>query len=127
MGSEMCIRDRAQVQSPVSDLSPPAFVTVEGSASDDISGVARVLVRVERRDTIPRQYWNGSAWVAAVSNLEATVSSNGPRVSDGYSWFVSDQVDLTNEGSYRVRVWARDTAGNISTFGTNPVLDIDVF
>jgi hypothetical protein len=116
----------AQVQFPVSDLSQPAFVTVEGSASDDISGVARVLVRVERLDTSPRQYWNGSDWVAAASNLEATVNSNGPRVSDGYSWFVPDQVDLTNEGSYRIRVWARDTAGNTARFGTNPIVDLDV-
>ena len=116
----------AQVESPVSDLSPPAFVTVEGSASDDISGVARVLVRVQRRDTSPRQYWNGSVWVDATTNLEATVSSNGPSVSDGYSWTLPDDVDFTNEGSYRILVWARDVAGNTASFGLNPFVNFDV-
>ena len=116
----------AEVDFPISDLTPPAVVTIQGSAFDDISGVARVEVRVERRDTNPIQYWDGSAWINTPVRVAATVTSNGQNVSDGFSWSLTN-VDLTNAGSYRIRLWARDNAGNTARLGDNPTIDFDVF
>ena len=100
----------------VASTLAPALQTVSGTASDNTggSGVDRVRVRLERLDTSPRQYWNGSSWVNALSFAEASVSANG------LSWSLAN-VDLTNIGTYRIRLQAHDNAGNISVGASNLV------
>ena len=100
----------------VASTLAPALQTVSGTASDNTggSGVDRVRVRLERLDTSPRQYWNGSSWVNALSFAEASVSASG------LSWSLAN-VDLTNIGTYRIRLQAHDNAGNISVGASNLV------
>ena len=97
----------------------PATTDVFGTASDSESGVERVLVRLQRLDTIPGQFWNGSVWTTSPANVEATVSA------DGSSWNLPD-VNLNNIGSYRIRVRAIDFAGNIADFNDNQRTDFIV-
>ena len=97
----------ASVTTPGSSISA-ANTDVTGSAFDADSGVDRVRVQIQKIDSIPRLYWNGSAWTTAAGFTEAVVSPNGA------AWTLPN-VDLTNPGSYRIRLRAHDNAGNVFT------------
>jgi len=97
----------------------PSTAEVTGTFSDDLSGVARVRVRLQRLDTSPQQFWNGSTWSNLVSYAEANVSPNDS------TWTLPD-VDFTNPGSYRVRLRVIDNAGNSSGLNDNPRSDFSV-
>jgi len=96
-----------------SSVISPAITTVAGTAPDSESGADTVRVQLQRLDTSPRQYWNGSAWTTTAGFLaDAVVSANGT------DWTLAN-VDLTNPGSYRIRIRVNDNAGNIYTSDFN--------
>ena len=90
---------------------------LEGSYSDDQSGVNWVRVRIQRLGVSPNEYWNGTVWseVAAWVNVEL----------DGSDGWVLSGVDFSEAGSYSIRLISRDNAGNLSSAAENPVLIID--
>ena len=112
---------------PFADVSAPAngsivsagVMPISGVASDDASGVERVLVRVHRLGVSPAEYWNGSAWTPSSVYLEANVSAGGA------NWTLPD-VDLTQAGRYRIRLQVLDAAGNRSRPLDNPRTDFEV-
>lgn len=90
-------------------VSPDSSYTISGTSADDISGVSRVFVRVQRRDVFPKTYWNGSEWQTSLSGTfhAATLDSD-------YNWALNG-IDLSQPGTYRVTLKARDFSRNIST------------
>ena len=92
---------------------------VTGTVSDDISGVARVRVRIQTIGQSPVMYWNGSAWTTTSTFPDANVSANGR------SWRLP-AVDLSNAGNYRVLIVATDISGNVSRGGMNPQTNFSV-
>ena len=110
------------VTSPANNASiqPDASVAINGESSDDLSGVNRVFVRVQRRDVSPKSYWNGTTWQS--NNLSGTFRSATVN-SDG-NWTLTG-VDLSQPGSYRITLKIRDFAGNTSTT-QNPYSDFTV-
>jgi len=68
----------AQVTNPADGANiAPATRGISGTASDDISGVSRVRVRVSTVGTSPTMYWNGSAWTTISTFPDANLSNNG--------------------------------------------------
>ena len=96
----------------------PGIISINGEASDNLSGVERVLVRAERRDIRPVQYWNGNDWTTVSTWLPATLAANG-------SWSVAS-VSVENAGAYSVRLRVFDKAGNQATSQSNPVHNFTV-
>ena len=115
----------AQVTSPGDGDSIPANVSdVVGTASDDLSGVTSVRVRVQYRSGNPILYWTGSinGWTTASTFLDADLSNNGT------SWTLPNvDFSITGDGDYRVRLIAEDAAGNIaSSTASIPASDFTV-
>ena len=95
-------------------------MTVSGTSFDADSGVDLVGVQIQRRDVSPIQYWDGQVWTAAnPAIVAASVSANGS------SWNLPN-VDLTNAGSYRIRLRVQDNAGNLSLGGANLITNFIV-
>jgi len=88
-------------------ITPDASVTLRGDYDDDNSGVALVLVRVQRLGTSPAEYWSVGGWVTSSTFTEAVLDGQGEWTLGG--------VDLSEEGAYRLRFQARDNAGNLAT------------
>ena len=110
----------ANTTSPSDGESKSAGVfDVTGSATDDISGVSRVRVRIQRLGSSPSLYWNGNTWIASVSYVEANLSGNGE------NWTVPS-VDLSVPANYRIRLIAYDVAGNIANANLNPRTDFTI-
>ncbi len=112
----------ATVTAPLadSDIDPTDSYTLTGTVVDDISGVKRFWARVERTDTSPKQYWNGSSW--------STAARGGYRraaLSDDDTWSVSN-VDLSNPGDYLIRLISLDFANNRARANTNPQTSFSV-
>ena len=95
----MCIRDRT---------------IVFGTSFDADSGVASVSVQIRRHTNLGLEFWDGSEWTSTNLFVTARVFSSGNR------WSLP-AVDLTTPGAYRIRLQARDNAGNVSLGGANPV------
>jgi len=87
--------------------------TVSGSYLDSDSGIKRVQVRVEQLSSSPIRFWNGSIWSTSVAWQDAVIDGNG-------SWAL-EGVNLSTPGSYRVRLWMQDQAGNVATAGELPL------
>lgn len=92
---------------------------LEGTATDNDSGVKRVYVRIQNRSTTPRTFWNGTSW-------QESRSGTGLRaVLSGETWTL-DNIDLSQPGNYRTTFKIEDKAGNVSTESANPVSDFTV-
>ena len=101
-----------------STISPDNDFTISGEAIDS-SGIASVIIRVERRDVSPIEYWNGTIWQTESIFLDATnIDSNGDWDLEG--------VDLSEPGSYRVRLSITDNAGNTAASNQNPRTNFEV-
>ncbi len=112
----------ATIDSP--DGSVPiagAELDVTGNATDNDSGIDRVRVRVQQRDSTPRTYWDGDAWVPGSVYVDANLDNN----STNTDWTLPD-VDLTAPGNYRIHLIVVDNAGNTSFRTTNPTVDFVV-
>ena len=96
----------------------PGLISINGEATDNLSGVERVLVRAERRDVRPIQYWNGNDWTTVSTWLTASLTAND-------SWSVAS-VSVENPGEYSVRLRVFDKAGNQATSQSNPVHNFTV-
>ena len=88
---------------------------LNGSVTDDISGVDRVRVLVQNQQT--GQYWNGNAWQNAWAWNLATLNGN--------SWTVPN-VNLNPSGRYSVLMWAWDNENNRANWDVNPQPVINV-
>ena len=88
---------------------------LNGSVTDDISGVDRVRVLVQNQQT--SQYWNGNAWQNAWAWNLATLNGN--------SWTVPN-VNLNPSGRYSVLMWAWDNENNRANWDVNPQPVINV-
>ena len=110
---------------PTSSIDPIGLVglgalTVTGTASDNASAVPTVRVRVRRN--IDSLYWNGTAWDAAVTWLDTTVTSTGPTSADWSLDLASSAV--TEPGDYQFRSYAIDSANNIEDNATRPAVTV---
>jgi len=113
------ILPQGKILSPADgDYLEPGFKNVLISATDEASGLVTVLARLERRDTSPVQYWDGTAW----SESPIWISAENTGLE---SWLIED-VDFREEGQYRGRIRLRDAAGNHATSGHNPVNNFDI-
>jgi len=106
------MRPEAETTSPASDIDAGVF-DISGSTTDDVSGVNKVLVRIQRVGT--SLYWNDSAWTDAPVWLEASLDSAGSTES---TWTLAN-VDLNEPADYRVLLRAFDNAGNHATARDN--------
>ena len=86
--------------------------TLLGDSEDDNIGTDLVFVQVARAQNAA--YWNGTDWQASPVWVEANATSSTWRLDD---------VDLSPEGDYRVRLNIRDKAGNVATSAENPKTD----
>jgi len=94
---------------------------VEGTSSDDNSGVAKVWLSIQR-DNGTGNYWNGSAWITSAIEVTFEAVADGNTNSE-YDWtynFLQDLIDnsVDNKGdipedSYLVTSHAEDNAGNV--------------
>ena len=91
---------------------------VSGSSFDDVTGVARVQVRVRRLVNGQFQYWNGTGWGASVRWQTASLSADG-------SWVVPD-VNFNAAGPHQLLLAGLDAAGNISNGFQNSSADFTV-
>jgi len=127
--------------SPVADVVrfPDGTVEVPGGAvgnrvlnfngpvGDDASGVVRSRIQIEARagsviDFLGgRRYWNGTSWQVEPVWLDSELYTPFGQLR----WRLTN-VDLSHEGTYRVRLWVSDAAGNVSRAGQNPMSDINV-
>ena len=95
--------------------NPAGLLDVLVHATDDDSGVDRVLVQVRMVGTSPTLFWDGAAFteVSAGSFLTATLDPTG-------EWFLSG-VDFSAPGTYEIRLNIRDNAGNVANAAENGV------
>jgi lysophospholipase L1-like esterase len=100
-------------------VSPSVSYTIEGSMSDDKSGVNRVLARLQQTGVSPLQYWNGLEWQDSSTWVEADLNTNAD------TWSLPD-VDLGNIGNYRLLLRAFDAVGNQSNSAQNPRTEFTV-
>ena len=91
--------------------------TISGTASDDLSGVNRVRVRIQRVGT--STYWDGNAFTNGAKWNEASLSNNNE------TWTLSD-VGFINPADYLIQVAVYDNAGNIAWAFENPSATITV-
>ena len=95
-------------------------IDVSGSSFDDLSGVVRVRVRVQRiADVGTLEYWDGTSWAAGVRWHDADLTA------DGLTWNFPN-VTMDQAGQYRVQVVGVDAAGNVSAPSENPRTDFTV-
>ncbi|OED43944.1 hypothetical protein AB833_02660 [Chromatiales bacterium (ex Bugula neritina AB1)] len=104
------------VSAPIDDETIEANenFTITGTATDDLSGVKKVQIRVERFDVSPTQYWTGSKWV---TNKRRYLTAH---VNADDSWELTS-VDLSSEGDYRIRMMLRDFSNNLARAKDNPL------
>ena len=100
--------------------TPTGTTTITGTATDDISGINRVLVQV-RRLTTPREYWNGTAWTTTPRWLTATLDNNGTNTT----WTVPN-VNFDETGPHQLTLNIRDNANNVATSAENPITNITI-
>ena len=108
----------AQATTPDSGnfITVPETIDITGTAFDAESGVSSVGVRIQQLGTTPAMFWDGSSFSNTSIFHDALLSG------DGTSWTLSG-VALVTVGRYRIRVIARDKAGNISQAFENPETD----
>ena len=97
----------ATVTSPTPNQSFPLGPrTFTGNATDDVSVTN---VRVAIRNVTTMQWWNGTAWQAAIVNFEATLTAPGT-TSTGWSLTWSNPPAA---GNYAIQVTAVDGTGKV--------------
>lgn len=99
---------------PINGSSLGNLTAITGTASDNLSGVTQVQVRI--RDVNTNLYWNGSAWVTD-SSTWLTAAGTNPW---SYPWPGS-----ISDGTYQVQSRATDGVGNIETPGTGTTFTLD--
>jgi len=99
------------VLTPDAPVPASSSIDISGTATDDISGIDRILVRIQRSND--SAYWNGVAW-----QVPGKWISLRPDRAD--NWRLS-AVDLSEIGQYRILLNVRDNSGNVSTAAENGV------
>ncbi len=92
------------ISQPANNSVLTAVPVIAGTAGDAASGVREVLWQLQRSDA---SFWNGSAWTPAAINFPASGTDN---------WTLG--LPALEDGTYNVRVFARDGAGNDSVVAT---------
>ena len=106
----------AQITAPASSsVLSPSVVDITGTASDSESGIDRVRVQVRQVGISPLLFWDGDDWVTRSVFVTANLEPNG-------NWTLPD-VELSEVGSYRILLWARDRNGNIASWSNHEVGD----
>lgn len=100
---------------PTRNTMSPGIQRIAGQAADVGLGVESVRAQIERR-TAPNMYWNGSAWQSdPIWFATRLFVGDNPNL---VGWRVLN-VDMTEPGSYAVRLSAIDFAGNRSFAADN--------
>ena len=86
------------------ELLPEGERDVTGTVTDDLSGVARVRVKVFNIAT--GLQWNGTGWQAAGVFVDATITGN--------DWTLPN-VDF-EAGEHQIRIYSYDNEGNTYTY-----------
>ena len=94
----------------------PGLRDIEGTATDDLSGVNRVRVRIQQLGTT--NYWNGTAFTPGSIFHDATLNGDG-------TWTYPN-INFPAGSNYRIRIITTDNAGNTATSAENPVTTITV-
>ena len=97
--------------------TPTGTLDIQGTASDDNSGVNRVLVQV-RRLTNPTEYWNGTTWTTTPRWNTATLNGDG-------TWTLP-AVNFDQTGDHAIALNIRDNANNVATSAENPLTNITI-
>ncbi|MEK7765494.1 MAG: fibronectin type III domain-containing protein, partial [bacterium] len=97
-------RTSPETQVPVTAITVPAaggyltaFTTIQGAASDNLSGVTTTYVRIRRDSDI--FFWTGSVWSASVADLTAVLS--GPVTSRTWTYYAG-AVTVVDGGVYTI-------------------------
>ena len=100
--------------------TPTGTITIQGTATDDSSGINRVLVQI-RRLTNPREYWNGTTWTTTPRWHTATLANNG----NNTTWTLPG-VNFNQTGDHQIVLNIRDNAGNTATSAENPITNFTI-
>ncbi|MFK8078834.1 MAG: sialate O-acetylesterase [Granulosicoccus sp.] len=92
------------------------FYTIEGEILENAEDVKFVRVRIQRRDSVPKLYWNGVTWQESAASVYQTAT-----IVDNH-WTLSG-IDLSDTGDYRVQILASDYSNN----RTDPSINITYF
>ena len=100
----------AAVTSPADGSTvAPGLRDIEGTATDDLSGVSRVRVRIQQLGTA--NFWDGTAFTPGSIVHDATLNGDG-------TWTYPN-INFPS-GDYRIRLIATDNAGNTAPATQNP-------
>ena len=111
----------ADVTTPAAgSTTTPGTIQITGNATDDNSGIDRVLVQI-RRLTTPREYWNGTTWTTTPRWNTATLNGNGTNVT----WTLPN-VNFDQTGDHQIVLNVRDNANNIATSTENPITSFTI-
>lgn len=105
------IRPKIDTRFPIdSSKLTPTTVDVTGTATDDSSGVSRVLALIQNTVDGVDSYWNGNNWQPSSFWNEAVLNDT--------AWSVKN-VHLASNGLYRIHTRGYDLAGNHTVANTN--------
>ena len=97
--------------------------TIRGDASDTGTGVTKVFVTIQRTDTEPDLFWNGSTWEITPVSLEASLTDPGAQET---AWSYNLSVEaLTDAASYIIKAVAVDGFGYWQTSPAQRLFDFD--
>ncbi len=106
----------AEVTSPANGTTISTGTTnIQGIATDDLSGISEVRVRIQQLGT--SNFWDGNAFAPGSIFHVATLNGNG-------TWTYPNVTFPT--GTFRIRLIAIDNANNIAAAIDNPLADITV-
>ncbi len=107
IGSPDLVAPTVTFDSPVT--LPAGVHSLSGTAIDDDSSVAKVRILV--RETATGLYWTDAGWSPQWSWTTADLN--------GTAWTLPD-VSLSNNGTYKVLLWAWDANDNLAAHTENP-------
>jgi hypothetical protein len=99
----------ATITSPAHNTNVGNLNTVSGTATDAGSGIVRVDLRIRKSTNNIYTYWNGTAWVDAITNLTTTLAGSNWSRTHSATTPMPTGASLTN-GTYMLTAYAYDRA-----------------
>ncbi len=86
---------------------------IQGSVSDNASGISTVNIQISSPAVSPTSYWNGASWQGTQASTTTTVFSSS------WSYTVPGGLVWQNGQTYNIQTQAIDSVGNQETLGAN--------